>query len=107
MGGLKSPGKSFEISKLGVWEAYRKVWANRGAPGRCAPVRGIQEAAPAGLFLDIAREGIEGPHGPQGSVANNTRWCRGWSEPARFTSGILSGAPCPGVDRMSEIRQLP
>ena len=33
MGGLKSPGKSFEISKLGVWEAYRKVRANRGAPG--------------------------------------------------------------------------
>jgi retron-type reverse transcriptase len=33
VGGLKSPGKSFEISKLGVWEAYRKVRANRGAPG--------------------------------------------------------------------------
>ena len=33
MGELKSPGKSFEISKLGVWEAYRKVRANRGAPG--------------------------------------------------------------------------
>jgi RNA-directed DNA polymerase len=33
VGELKSPGKSFEISKLGVWEAYRKVRANRGAPG--------------------------------------------------------------------------
>ncbi len=33
MGELKSPGKSFEISKLEVWEAYRKVRANRGAPG--------------------------------------------------------------------------
>jgi len=33
VGELKSPGKSFEISKLEVWEAYRKVRANRGAPG--------------------------------------------------------------------------
>ena len=33
MSGLKSPGKSFEISKLEVWEAYRKVRANQGASG--------------------------------------------------------------------------
>jgi RNA-directed DNA polymerase len=33
VGELKLPGKSFEISKLEVWEAYRKVRANRGAPG--------------------------------------------------------------------------
>ncbi len=30
---LKSSGKSFEISKLEVWEAYRQVKANQGAPG--------------------------------------------------------------------------
>ncbi len=30
---LKSSGKSFEISKQEVWEAYRKVRANKGAPG--------------------------------------------------------------------------
>jgi RNA-directed DNA polymerase len=30
---LKSPGKSFEISKWEVWEAYEKVKANKGAPG--------------------------------------------------------------------------
>jgi RNA-directed DNA polymerase len=30
---LKSPGKPFAISKLEVWEAYRKVKANQGAPG--------------------------------------------------------------------------
>jgi retron-type reverse transcriptase len=30
---LKSSGKSFEISKSEVWEAYRQVKANRGAPG--------------------------------------------------------------------------
>ena len=30
---LKSSGKSFEISKQEVWEAYRKVKANKGAPG--------------------------------------------------------------------------
>jgi RNA-directed DNA polymerase len=30
---LKSPVKSFEISKWEVWEAYREVRANQGAPG--------------------------------------------------------------------------
>jgi hypothetical protein len=31
--GLKSAGKSFEISEWEVWEAYRQVKANKGAPG--------------------------------------------------------------------------
>ena len=30
---LKPSGKSFEISKWEVWEAYRQVKANQGAPG--------------------------------------------------------------------------
>jgi group II intron reverse transcriptase/maturase len=30
---LKSSGKSFEISKWEVWEAYQQVKANKGAPG--------------------------------------------------------------------------
>lgn len=29
----KSSGKSFDISKMEVWEAYRQVKANKGAPG--------------------------------------------------------------------------
>ena len=33
MGGPKSAEKPFEISKWEVWEAYRQVKANRGAPG--------------------------------------------------------------------------
>lgn len=33
MGELKSQGKSFEISKVEVWEAYRLVKANKGAAG--------------------------------------------------------------------------
>jgi len=33
MGELKSSGKPFEISKWEVWEAYRQVKANKGAPG--------------------------------------------------------------------------
>jgi RNA-directed DNA polymerase len=33
VGELKSSGKSFEISKWEVWEAYEKVKANKGAPG--------------------------------------------------------------------------
>src|SRR5215470_2268113 len=33
VGELKSPGKSFEISKWEVWEAWEKVRANKGAPG--------------------------------------------------------------------------
>ena len=33
MGELKSAGKSFEISKREVWEAYQRVKANKGAPG--------------------------------------------------------------------------
>ena len=33
MGKLKSQGKSFEISKQEVWEAFRQVKANKGAPG--------------------------------------------------------------------------
>src|SRR5882757_3423868 len=31
--GLMSSGKSFDISKVEVWEAWKKVKANRGAPG--------------------------------------------------------------------------
>ena len=30
---LKSSGKPFDISKQEVWEAYRQVKANKGAPG--------------------------------------------------------------------------
>jgi len=30
---LKAPGKSFDISKRAVWEAWEKVKANKGAPG--------------------------------------------------------------------------
>jgi retron-type reverse transcriptase len=30
---LKPSGKPFDISKWEVWEAYRQVKANRGAPG--------------------------------------------------------------------------
>jgi retron-type reverse transcriptase len=33
MGELKSAGKSFDISKWEVWEAYVKVKENQGAPG--------------------------------------------------------------------------
>jgi retron-type reverse transcriptase len=33
MGKLKSAGKPFEISKWEVWEAYRGVKKNKGAPG--------------------------------------------------------------------------
>ena len=33
MNELKSSGKSFDISKRAVWEAYGKVKANKGAPG--------------------------------------------------------------------------
>ena len=33
MGELKVPGKPFEISKWAVWEAWKKVKANKGAPG--------------------------------------------------------------------------
>src|SRR5450755_3343506 len=33
MGQLKSAGKSFDISKWEVWEAYRKVKENQGASG--------------------------------------------------------------------------
>jgi retron-type reverse transcriptase len=33
MGELKSAGKSFDISRWEVWEAYVKVKENQGAPG--------------------------------------------------------------------------
>ena len=33
MGELKAPGKPFDISKWAVWEAWKKVKANKGAPG--------------------------------------------------------------------------
>jgi RNA-directed DNA polymerase len=31
--GSKSPEKSFDISKMEVWQAWEKVKANKGAPG--------------------------------------------------------------------------
>ena len=33
MGEQKPSGKPFDISKQEVWEAYKKVRANKGAPG--------------------------------------------------------------------------
>ncbi len=33
MGELSSSGRPYEISKWEVWDAYRQVKANRGAPG--------------------------------------------------------------------------
>ncbi len=33
MDGLRSAGKSFDISKMEVWQAWEKVRANKGAPG--------------------------------------------------------------------------
>ena len=33
-------------------------------------MRVTQETAPSGLFLDVARKGIEHPHGPHRSAAN-------------------------------------
>ncbi len=33
MGELKSSGKSFDISKWEVWEAFQQVKENHGAPG--------------------------------------------------------------------------
>lgn len=33
MGELRSPGKSFDISKREVWEAWERVKENKGAPG--------------------------------------------------------------------------
>ena len=42
MGELKSPGKSFEISKQEVWEAFQKVKANKGAPGWTGGARGVR-----------------------------------------------------------------
>ena len=33
VGELKAPGKPFDISKWAVWEAWKKVKANKGAPG--------------------------------------------------------------------------
>ena len=30
---LRAPGKSYDISKREVWEAWEKVKANKGAPG--------------------------------------------------------------------------
>src|SRR6266566_2654597 len=44
----------------------RDLARDGGWRGRCAPVRVVQEPTPAGLFLDVARQGIEGPHGPKG-----------------------------------------
>src|SRR5215470_1761351 len=40
---LKAPGKPFEISKRAVWEAWKKVKANKGRTRRgCGDGRGVR-----------------------------------------------------------------
>lgn len=48
MGELKSSGKSFEISKWEVHNAWQKVKANRGAAGVATGTRGGPRAHPGG-----------------------------------------------------------
>ena len=61
MGEPKLQNKPYEISKWTVWEAYRKVTANKGAPG-------VDEQSLAGFEADLqgtcTRSGIGCPRAP-------------------------------------------
>jgi group II intron reverse transcriptase/maturase len=51
VGELTSPGKPFSISKYEVWEAYRQVKDNKGAPGADGqPIEGFEADLKGNLF---------------------------------------------------------
>ena len=86
MNELKSLGKPFDISKWEVWEAYRQVKANKGAPGvdGCS-IEDFEEDLKNNLFRVWNRMSSGSYFPPPGEGGGDTKTARKWHEDARRT----------------------
>jgi RNA-directed DNA polymerase len=83
---LKAPSKPFDISKQEVWEAYRQVKANQGAPGVDGCSIEDFEADLRGNLYKIWNRMASGSYFPPRS--------RRWSYQSRMAAGPgCSGCP--------------
>ena len=74
MGELKLSEKPFDVSKMEVWEAYRKVKANQGAPGVDEVTLGEFEADLKNKLYRIWNRMSSGSYLPPPVKAVEMRW---------------------------------
>ena len=93
VGELKSSGKSFDISKWEVWEAFEKVKANKGAPGvdGCS-IEDFEDDLQGESVQDLEPDVLGKLLSPSGAGGGNT-------ETARRRDPDARGAHRRGQDR--------
>jgi retron-type reverse transcriptase len=94
MGMQTSQAKPFDIPKLSVWEAYRQVAANKGAPGVDDQTLGEFEAREKDNLYKIWNRMSSGPYMPPPVKAVEVRALPAGHEP-RGAEGQGRQAPLP------------
>ena len=94
---LKSSGKPFEISKWEVWEAYRQVKANRGAPGVDGVThRGVREGSEEQSVQDLESDVVGDLFSASGDGGGDTETAWRWDQNPRGADDRGQGRPDGG-----------
>ena len=94
---LKSSGKPFEISKWEVWEAYRQVKANQGAPGvDRVTIKEFETDLKNNLYRIWNRMSSGSYFPPPGEGGGNTEIAWRWGPRARCAHGRGQDRPDGG-----------
>ena len=81
MDALKPSGKPFEITKWEVWEAYRQVKANRGAPGVDGVThRGVRQGSEEQPVQDLESDVLGVLFSASGDGGGDTEAAWRWDE---------------------------